>query len=121
MIIVKRYSEDPNAHWAEVERFRRKTFMEGNNSLSYEKYDPENPDIETWMCFKHTEEWQPYIKPNGKKRERFVKYDKLISISADLPEAVFLIIFAEVIPLKVQSHLRSIVAFLSPSNFKPVV
>ena len=34
------------------------------------------------MCFKHTEEWQPYIKPNGKKRERFVKYDKLISISA---------------------------------------
>ena len=52
MIKVKRYSEDPNAHWAEVERFRRKTFMEGNNSLSYEKYDPENPDIETWMCFK---------------------------------------------------------------------
>jgi len=82
MIKVKRYSEDPNAHWAEVERFRRKTFIEGNNSLSYEKYDPENPDIETWMCFKYTEEWQPYIKPNGKKRERFVKYDKLISISA---------------------------------------
>ena len=28
MIIVKRYSEDPNAHWAEVERFRRKTFIQ---------------------------------------------------------------------------------------------
>ena len=28
------------------------------------------------MCFKHTEEWQPYIKPNGKKRERFVKYQE---------------------------------------------
>ena len=58
---VKRYSEDPNKYWPLIEKFRQQTFKEGNKSISYDKYDPDNKDIETWMCFKD---------------------DKLISISA---------------------------------------
>jgi hypothetical protein len=60
-MIVKRYSENPNKYWPLIERFRLQTFNEGNDSLTYEKYDPDNSEIETWMCFKD---------------------DKLISISA---------------------------------------
>jgi len=52
MIIVKRYSEDPNTYWPLIEKFRLKTWEEGNKSLAYKKYNPDNPDIETWMCFK---------------------------------------------------------------------
>jgi len=60
-MIVKRYSEDPNKYWPMIERFRLQTFKEGNDSLTYKKYNPDNPEIETWMSFKN---------------------DKLISISA---------------------------------------
>ena len=60
-MIVKRYSEDPNNYWPMIERFRLQTFQEGNDSLTYKKYNPDNPEIETWMSFKD---------------------DKLISISA---------------------------------------
>ncbi len=60
-MIVKRYSEDPNKYWPMIERFRLQTFKEGNDSLTYKKYNPDNPEIETWMSFKD---------------------DKLISISA---------------------------------------
>ena len=60
-MIVKRYSEDPNKYWPMIERFRLQTFKEGNDSLTYKKYNPDNPKIETWMSFKD---------------------DKLISISA---------------------------------------
>ena len=60
-MIVKRYSEDPNKYWPMIERFRLQTFKEGNDSLTYKKYNPDNPEIETWMFFKD---------------------DKLISISA---------------------------------------
>ena len=60
-MVVKRYSEDPNTYWPLIERFRLQTWSEGNDSLTYKKYNPDNPDIETWMCFKD---------------------DKLISISA---------------------------------------
>ena len=49
---VKRYSENPNEYWPLIERFRQQTFDEGNRSLSYDKYDPDNKNIETWMCFK---------------------------------------------------------------------
>ena len=52
MIIVKRKSEDPNTYWPLIEKFRLKTWEEGNKSLAYKKYNPDNPDIETWMCFK---------------------------------------------------------------------
>jgi hypothetical protein len=44
-----------------IERFRLQTFKEGNDSLTHKKYNPDNPEIETWMSFKD---------------------DKLISISA---------------------------------------
>ena len=60
-MIVKRYSEDHNKYWPMIERFRLQTFKEGNDSLTYKKYNPDNPEIETWMSFKD---------------------DKLISISA---------------------------------------
>jgi hypothetical protein len=60
-MIVKRYSENPNKYWPMIERFRLQTFKEGNDSLTYKKYNPDNPEIETWMSFKD---------------------DKLISISA---------------------------------------
>ena len=49
---VKRYSENPEKYWPLIERFRQQTFKEGNKSISYEKYDPDNKDIETWMCYK---------------------------------------------------------------------
>ena len=49
---VKRYSENPNEYWPLIEKFRQQTFKEGNNSIGYDKYDPDNKDIETWMCFK---------------------------------------------------------------------
>ena len=52
MIIVKRYSEDTNKYRPLIEAFRLQTFEEGNESLTYKKYNPDNPDIETWMCFK---------------------------------------------------------------------
>ena len=60
-MIVKRYSDDPNKYWPMIERFRLQTFQEDNDSLTYKKYNPDNPEIETWMSFKD---------------------DKLISISA---------------------------------------
>ena len=44
---VKRYSEDPNKYWPLIEKFRQQTFKEGNKSLSYDKYDPDNESIET--------------------------------------------------------------------------
>ena len=49
---VKRYSENPNKYRPLIERFRQQTFDEDNRSLSYDKYDPDNKNIETWMCFK---------------------------------------------------------------------
>ena len=67
---VKRYSENPNNHWSDIEQFRKQTFIEGNNSLGYDKYDPEDPNIETWMCYKYVEEWENYKKPSGKIKER---------------------------------------------------
>lgn len=51
-MIVKKYSEDPNKYWPMIERFRLQTFKEGNDSLTHKKYNPDNPEIETWMCFK---------------------------------------------------------------------
>ena len=44
MIIVKRYSEDPNKYRPLIEEFRLQTFEEGNDSLTYKKYNPDNPD-----------------------------------------------------------------------------
>jgi hypothetical protein len=52
---VKRYSENPNKYWPLIEKFRLKSFKEGNDSIKYELYNPDNPSIETWMCFKDNE------------------------------------------------------------------
>ena len=49
---VKRYSENPNKYWPLIEKFRLESFKEGNDSIKYELYNPDDPNIETWMCFK---------------------------------------------------------------------
>lgn len=36
---------------SEVETFRELSFAEGNDSLAYDKYDPDNIDGETWMVY----------------------------------------------------------------------
>ncbi len=41
---------DPSYKQA-IEDFRQQTFAEGNDSLSYEKYDPDNLNGQTWMTF----------------------------------------------------------------------
>ena len=51
MLTVERYSDNPNLYRPSIEIFREKTFQEGNESISYKKYNPDNPDIETWMVF----------------------------------------------------------------------
>jgi GNAT superfamily N-acetyltransferase len=48
MIYVTEYS---SVYSDLVEKFRLKTFAEGNQSLSYEKYDPEAADGKTWLTF----------------------------------------------------------------------
>ena len=47
-LVVKVYDE---SYEDQVEEFRQETFKEGNDSLSYSKYNPNNPDIKTWMVF----------------------------------------------------------------------
>lgn len=52
-IIIKKYSENPDTYWPLIERFRQQTFKEGNNSIQYDKYDPDDDNIETWLSFKN--------------------------------------------------------------------
>jgi len=47
-LVVKLYDE---SYEDQIEEFRQETFKEGNDSLSYSKYNPNNPDIKTWMVF----------------------------------------------------------------------
>lgn len=50
-ISIHRYSEDPDKYWPLIAKFMIKAQDEGSKSLTVEKYDPDDPDIETWMCF----------------------------------------------------------------------
>lgn len=52
-IIIKKYSENPDTYWPLIEKFRQQTFKEGNNSIQYDKYDPDDDNIETWLSFKN--------------------------------------------------------------------
>ena len=45
---IKTYTPDKRS---EIESFRELSFKEGNDSISYEKYDPDNIDGETWMVY----------------------------------------------------------------------
>jgi len=45
---IKTYTPDKKA---EIESFRELSFREGNDSISHEKYDPDNIDGETWMVY----------------------------------------------------------------------
>jgi hypothetical protein len=51
-IIVKKYSDNPDAYWFLIEQFREQTFKEGNESIQFNKYDPDDENIETWLSFK---------------------------------------------------------------------
>ena len=48
---VERYARQRAKFKHLIEEFRLETFKEGNESLSYEKYDPDYADLETWMVF----------------------------------------------------------------------
>jgi hypothetical protein len=50
-ISIYRYSENPDKYWPLIAKFMIKAQEEGSESLVIEKYDPDDPDIETWMCF----------------------------------------------------------------------
>ena len=51
MLYVKKYSDNPDQYRSSIETFREQTFQEGNESISYKKYDPDDQNIETWMVF----------------------------------------------------------------------
>ena len=51
MLYIKKYSDNPDQYRSSIEIFRKKTFQEGNESISYKKYDPDDQNIETWMVF----------------------------------------------------------------------
>lgn len=50
-IVIKQYSKDPDAYRDHIWRFVRQTRLEGNDSIRTTNYDPDDPSIETWMCF----------------------------------------------------------------------
>lgn len=53
-ILIYRYSEDPDYYRDKIWKFAAKSIEEGNDSLKKYKersYDPDDPNIETWMCF----------------------------------------------------------------------
>lgn len=52
MITVKIYSENPDKYRPLIDQFRSKALSEGNQSLSHKKYNPDDPNIETWLSFK---------------------------------------------------------------------
>lgn len=50
-IIVKIYSDDPEYYRDLIYLFIRQSRLEGNDSITTTNYNPDDPNIETWMCF----------------------------------------------------------------------
>lgn len=50
-ILIYKYSEDPDKYRDLIYPFIRQTRIEGNNSIRTTNYNPDDPNIETWMCF----------------------------------------------------------------------
>jgi len=50
-ISIYRYSEDPDKYRPLIYDFMIKAQDEGSEGININKYNPDNPDIETWMCF----------------------------------------------------------------------
>ncbi|MDA9993390.1 hypothetical protein N9E09_01875 [bacterium] len=50
-ILIKQYSEDPEYYRDLIYPFIRKSRLEGNDSIRTTNYNPDDPNIETWMCF----------------------------------------------------------------------
>jgi hypothetical protein len=50
-ISISKYSDNPNLFRDKVWKFAAQSRIEGNDSIRPTNYDPDNPDIETWLCF----------------------------------------------------------------------
>lgn len=50
-IIIKQYSEDSERFRDMIFPFIRKSRLEGNDSIKTSNYDPDDPNIETWLSF----------------------------------------------------------------------
>jgi len=51
-IIIKQYSEDPEKYRDKIWNFVRQSRLEGNDSIRTTNYNPDDPNIETWLSFK---------------------------------------------------------------------
>ena len=60
-ILIYKYSDDPDKFYPLILKFMVQAYNEGSEGITPHNYDPEDPNIETWLCFLN---------------------DKLISISA---------------------------------------
>lgn len=50
-ISIYKYSDDPDRYRQDILEFMQKSVDEGNDSIRPHKYNPDNPDIETWMSY----------------------------------------------------------------------
>lgn len=50
-ISIHRYSENPDKYRTLVHEFMLKAQDEGSDGININKYNPDDPNIETWMCF----------------------------------------------------------------------
>jgi hypothetical protein len=50
-ISICKYSDDPYRYRDLIYPFIRQTRLEGNDSIRTTNYNPDDPNIETWMCF----------------------------------------------------------------------
>lgn len=50
-ISIVKYSQDPDKYRPLIYDFMTKAQAEGSDGININKYNPDNPTIETWMCF----------------------------------------------------------------------
>jgi hypothetical protein len=50
-IEIRLYSENPSKNRELLIPFIRQAIAEGNDSIRTKNYNPDNPNLETWMCF----------------------------------------------------------------------
>lgn len=50
-ISIFRYNEDPEKYRPLIYDFMIKAQAEGSDGINIQKYNPDDPNIETWMCF----------------------------------------------------------------------
>ncbi len=50
-ISIYKYSENPDKFYPLILKFMQQAYNEGSKGIKPSKYDPEDPNIETWLCF----------------------------------------------------------------------